>query len=299
MNSNRFKISLPLTAVALAIAGCASTEPNQSLEQARSAVQNASNDPEVVAAAAIELERARDSLAAAESIYREEGNSEKGQLEHESYLAQRYAETAMAIADEARADEQVESAEAERNRVLLEIRTAEAEQRADEAERARMAAAQNARQAEINAREAQLERQRASSAQARAESLAEQLDDLEAKETDRGIVLTLGDVLFDFDEAQLKPGASSTIDQLAEFLNEYPERELVIEGHTDSVGPDQYNEQLSLRRAGAVAMALEQRGVPDGRLETRGIGESSPVANNDTTAGRQQNRRVEVVVTEM
>lgn len=305
MNSKRHITGLSLTALAVAIAGCASTEPNQSLEQARSAVQSAGNDPEVVAAAAIELDQARDSLAAAEAIYREEGNDEPELLEHETYLARRYAETAIAIADEARADTQIEQAEAERSRVLLEIRTAEAEQREAEAERAELIAAQNARQAELERQRAlsaqeraQAAQAQAQSAQARAESLADQLDDLEAQQTDRGLVLTLGDVLFDFDEADLKPGASNTIDQLADFLNEYPERELVIEGHTDSVGPEQYNEQLSLRRASAVAMALEQRGIPDGRLETRGLGEARPVANNDTDAGRQQNRRVEVIVTQ-
>jgi outer membrane protein OmpA-like peptidoglycan-associated protein len=286
----------PLAAIAIAIAGCAGMEPNPSLEEARNAVQNAAADPLVVESAAPELDRAREALSRADAIYNEDGNGEPERLEHESYLAGRYAQTAMAIADEARASDAIESAEAERNRVLLEIRTEQADARAVEAEAARVAAARNAQGAELALRQANVERQRAAAAQSQARALAEQLQNLEAQRTDRGIVLTLGDVLFDVDEASLKPGAASTITQLAEFLNEYPERSLVIEGHTDNTGPDAYNEDLSERRANALAMALEQRGVTGSRLVTRGLGESQPVASNETAAGRQQNRRVEVVV---
>ncbi len=274
MNTKQLKI-LSLGAVVVAFAGCASTEINPALENARAAVQQASNDPFVAEESAGTLERARDALTAAETTYQNEGNNEPELLEHQSYLARRYAETAMAMAAEARANEEVESAEAERKSVLLAIRTA---------------------QAERNAREAELARARATQAESQAEALADKVDELQTKQTDRGIVLTLSDVLFDVDKAQLKPGADRTIDQLAQFLKEYPQRELIIEGHTDSTGSDAYNDQLSERRADAVAMALERLGIPESRLETRGLGESQPVASNDTAAGRQQNRRVEVVV---
>lgn len=306
------KSALPLTAIAIALAGCAGMEPNQSLEDARAAVRNAGDDPYVVEAASIEYDRARDALQAAESIYNEEGNSEPERLDHQSYLARRYAETAMALADGARAEETIDSAEAERTRVLLEIRTAEAERNEARAEAAQIAAVLNERQAisaqreaeaaqraaSENEREAQAAERRASAAQAQANALAEELSDLQAQQTDRGLVLTLSDVLFDIDESVLKPGADNAITQLAEFLNEYPERALIIEGHTDSTGPDSYNTMLSESRARAVAEALQQRGISRARLEVRGLGESQPVASNETDAGRQQNRRVEVIVTD-
>jgi outer membrane protein OmpA-like peptidoglycan-associated protein len=310
--NTKLLVALPLTAVAAALGGCAGTDSNVALEQARSTVQRASSDAVAIEAAGTELDRARTALAAAESIYEEEGKSEIEQVEHQSYLAGRYAETALALADGSRAQQAIDSAEAERNRVLLDIRTAEADRNAAQAEAARLAASRNEREAELaRQRAAAAEAQavsaqaqavsaqaEADSAQAQATALAQQLEDLEAQRTDRGIVLTLGDVLFDVDEAELKPGADSTIGQLAEFLNDYPERELTIEGHTDSTGPDSYNESLSEKRADAVGQALVQRGVPRTRFEVLGLGESQPVASNDTVAGRQQNRRVEVIVSD-
>jgi outer membrane protein OmpA-like peptidoglycan-associated protein len=278
-----------VSGLAVLAIGCSSTEPNAALEQARNTLQTAEADPVVVEQASIDLDRARSALQTAESIYAEEGNRERARVDHNSYLATRYAETAMARADEARAAENIEGAEAERNRVLLEIRAAEAERNELQAQAALARAERNEQQAEI----AQI---RAASAEARARDLAQQIDELEAEQTDRGMVLTLGDVLFDVDEADLKPGAAPTLDQLADFLKEQPDRSLVIEGHTDSTGPATYNEQLSERRAQAVANALTRRDISPSRLEVHGIGESRPVASNDTSAGRQQNRRVEVIV---
>jgi outer membrane protein OmpA-like peptidoglycan-associated protein len=109
-------------------------------------------------------------------------------------------------------------------------------------------------------------------------------------------VLTLGDVLFDTDQAQLKAGAARTMDRLAEFMQSYPERRVLIEGHTDTRGSDSYNVDLSRRRAAAVADALVERGIPSERIETIGLGEAYPVASNESTAGMQENRRVEIVL---
>jgi outer membrane protein OmpA-like peptidoglycan-associated protein len=105
----------------------------------------------------------------------------------------------------------------------------------------------------------------------------------------------LGDVLFDTNAATLKVGSAERLDRLAAFLNENSGTRIMIEGHTDSRGSDAYNEELSRRRAQAVADALLTRGIPSGRFEILGRGEAAPVASNDTAAGRQQNRRVEVV----
>jgi outer membrane protein OmpA-like peptidoglycan-associated protein len=118
---------------------------------------------------------------------------------------------------------------------------------------------------------------------------------VQAKQTERGMVLTLGDVLFDIAQATLKPGAVTVLDRVASFLNENKETKVMIEGHTDSRGSDQYNEELSQRRAQAVADALAFRGIDRSRVEALGRGEALPVASNDTSAGQQQNRRVELV----
>ena len=109
-------------------------------------------------------------------------------------------------------------------------------------------------------------------------------------------MLTLGDVLFDTGRAELKPGAERTIDKLTSFLNENPERKVQIEGFTDSQGTDEYNQQLSQRRADAVASAIIGRGIQSDRVRARGYGEEFPVASNDNAGSRQRNRRVEVVV---
>jgi outer membrane protein OmpA-like peptidoglycan-associated protein len=119
---------------------------------------------------------------------------------------------------------------------------------------------------------------------------------LKAKPTDRGLVLTLGDVLFDTGKAQLNPGATQNLYQLVTFLNEHPERHVEIDGYTDSVGPAAYNVSLSQRRADAVAAALAAQGIDPSRIVTHGFGDEYAVASNDQAAGRQLNRRVEVVI---
>ena len=131
-----------------------------------------------------------------------------------------------------------------------------------------------------------------------AERLRKQLADLQARQTERGLVLTLGDVLFDVDRAELKPGAALPLDRLATFLRDNPARRVVLEGHADSAGSSGYNWQLSERRAEAVRVALLARGVPAGSINVQPFGEEYPVASNDTAAGRQQNRRVEVVISD-
>ena len=119
---------------------------------------------------------------------------------------------------------------------------------------------------------------------------------LKATPTPRGLVMTLGDVLFDTGRAELNSGASRKLDQLAQFLSEHKERRVQIDGFTDSVGTDSYNEELSRRRADAVKSALTVRGIDSSRISTQGYGKAYPVANNSDSGGRQLNRRVEVVI---
>jgi outer membrane protein OmpA-like peptidoglycan-associated protein len=108
-------------------------------------------------------------------------------------------------------------------------------------------------------------------------------------------VVTLGDVLFDSGKSQLRADGSRNLAQLAEFFRRNPERSASIEGHTDSVGSSDSNQTLSDRRAGAVKAALVRMGVPAARLTASGYGKDRPVADNDSSSGRQMNRRVEIV----
>lgn len=127
------------------------------------------------------------------------------------------------------------------------------------------------------------------------ERVQQELKDLQAKQTERGMVLTLGDVLFDTGKSTLKPGAYTTIDRLAQVLNGSKGSRVLIEGHTDSMGTDANNQVLSEQRARAVESALLERGVSASQVRSVGKGESTPVAGNDTGSGRQANRRVELI----
>lgn len=146
-------------------------------------------------------------------------------------------------------------------------------------------------EARLAARDLQIE-----SAQADADALRLQLEALQAVSTDRGMVMTLGDVLFATGKADLQPGAMNTVDRLAVFLSEYPGKTVVIEGFTDNTGTDAFNQGLSERRAASVESALIQAGVSPGRISTIGYGKARPIADNGTAEGRLRNRRVEIVI---
>lgn len=135
----------------------------------------------------------------------------------------------------------------------------------------------------------------AQQAKARAQELEQELAALKAKRTDRGFVITLGDVLFEYNQARLKPGAQQNLYRLVSFLKQRPEQNVLIEGHADNSGSESYNLGLSQRRAQAVRDFLVMNGIGPERINARGYGEAYPVASNGTAAGRQQNRRVEIV----
>jgi outer membrane protein OmpA-like peptidoglycan-associated protein len=270
----------------LAVAGCASTPKTlPELEQARTDVQTLARDPMAEQVASKELADARNSLQGAELALKE---GQKKDALHYAYLASQQAQTGGERIAEERAKGQVAQGEAERNRVLLEARTTEAE-------RAAASAQAQAAQAEAARQQAEASRQEALAAKAEAEDMQRQLAELQAKQTERGMVLTLGDVLFDTGASSLKPGANAVMDRVSSFMQKNPDTKVMIEGHTDSQGSDEYNEDLSRRRAMAVQDALASRGVDRARVETVGRGEGAPVASNDSSAGRQQNRRVEIV----
>lgn len=274
----------------LALAACSTTpERVGELEKARATVQQLEGQPLAPTVAATQLRNARAALAKAETG--RENGAPLEEILHDAYVARVNAEIGLESIAEAKALERIDEAEAIRTQVQLEARTAAAE-------RAQMRAEVQSAEAQQLRQEAEQARAAAQSASAEAKRLQQELADLEAKQTDRGVVLTLGDVLFETDKAELKPGASTAMDRLADFMRDHADRRLLIEGHTDARGSEQYNERLSLQRAYAVTEALVERGIATERLRPVGLGEAYPVASNETTAGQQQNRRVEIVVSE-
>ena len=123
-----------------------------------------------------------------------------------------------------------------------------------------------------------------------------QLQGMNAKQTERGTLVTFGDVLFDFDKASLKPNSRDSITTLSNYLTKNPDRKVIVEGYTDSKGSASYNQNLSERRANAVKAALVRAGVDPTRIVAQGYGKEYPVADNNSNSGRAQNRRVEVTI---
>jgi len=286
----------PLAFAAALVACSQPPERIETLEQARTAVHAIEQDPIARDVAQTRYEAARTALSRAEQAYDEGEDVEI--IEHEAYTALRNAQIVEAQADERRGRDELENAEAERNRVLLEAREREASRATELAAERGQALAEREQQLERTTRQAEEAERRAAELAEERQSLQQELAELEAEQTERGWVLTLRDVLFDFDRAELKPGAAATIDRIAQFLDENPDRNIAIEGHTDASGSAVYNRELSRQRAEAVRQALVDRGVASSRIEVRALGEDFPVATNDTPAGRQLNRRVEIVFSE-
>ncbi len=251
---------------ALAMAACASVpQPNVALENARSAVRSAEADPNVATYAALDMHTARKELDAAEAAAA--AHDEKG-IDQPAYLAAQTAHLAQLKASAKANDARVAAGKADRDQIQLSARTKE------------VATADAARD--------QANQQTA--------AIQAELDALKAKPTDRGLVLTLGDVLFDTGKADLNPGASRNLDQLVVFLTDHPERRVEIDGYTDNVGTDSFNLSLSERRADTVRNVLVNRGIDSSRIVTRGYGKDFGVASNVDSGGRQLNRRVEIVI---
>jgi outer membrane protein OmpA-like peptidoglycan-associated protein len=266
---------LVAAAVTSLLAACSSTPDRiEELETARAVVPQVEASPRAGVAATY-ISEARKSLDRANKLA--DSGGRVGDIEFESMVASRNAQIANEKILTAQAQEEIEKGTAERQAVIIESREAEARRRGQQAESAN---------------------EQAALAEHRASTLEQELADLRAKKTERGMVLTLGDVLFDTGLATLKPGAYTTIDRLATVLKQSPDRKVMIEGHTDSVGSDDYNQGLSQRRAAAVQTALLERGVTSNQITAVGKGETFPVAGNDNAAGRQQNRRVEMVFTD-
>lgn len=250
-------ITVPVIALLLSACGGAPKKVD-SLETARAAYLKASGEEVVAKHAAHELDAARNALSRADKVWRKDGKLV--QVDHYSYVASQKVKIAELIAQRKEDDSRLENMNLERQRVQLDVRSQEVDR-------------------------------------ARAEALAlqQQLEEMQATVTARGIVATLGDVLFDSGEAGLKASSAGNIEKIASFMLSYPDRVAIVEGHTDSMGDDDYNYDLSRERAYTVRSALMALGVDGSRITTSNRGEAAPIADNNTREGRQKNRRVEVI----
>lgn len=267
--------TLALSSALLTACAVAPVSPDGAA-QARAELNALKSNPEIVRHARVELRDAEEAVRLAEQPLDED---QAALAQHRVYMADSMVAIAAAKAATRKAEADRDQLGEQRNEARLASRTREANQAHADAEEARRVAAQaNA----MSARET--------------EELQQQIKDLQAEATDRGLVLTLGDVLFATGSADLQSGNNRNLEKLVDFLNEYPERDVLIEGHTDNVGSAGFNQTLSRQRAESVRRYLTERGIQSRRIDVSGIGLGSPVASNDTATGRQQNRRVEVII---
>ena len=255
---NRLTCGLLLSS--LVLGGCAS-HPNSdtALQQAGSDFQKVKEDSNVLRIAPKDVIRAGESLARADRLSSYWGSG--GDVVHYAYLSQRYSAIAREHTQLVLNEERAAKRELERQRLQLALREA-----------------------------------KLLSVQQQGKWLEEQIASLTTTQTDRGLVMTLGDVLFDTGQAELKNSANRTVLKIVQFLQLNPKRVVRIEGYTDSTGGEQENLKLSRDRAQAVADVLVDLGIDDKRIQVEGYGDQYPVEVNASERGRAQNRRVEIVV---
>ena len=296
--------SAALAGVAVALA-CATVPKPAALSEAEALYQKlaVSNAETRVAG---EMIRTRDAIGSAQLAYNGHENSQF--VNGLSRIALRAAQTAEAVDARDMAQKAADSLQKARLNRLLSL---------SEAQRAQLASQQQLSQAEIAALQEKnlMVSQTADSLRMKADSLRRANEAANAalngalmqlrslvveitnlRETSRGLVISLSDILFDVGKATLKPGAEANLRRIAAILKQYPDKQISVEGHTDSDGSDAYNHTLSEDRAASVRMSLVSGGVDANFITSKGFGETQPVATNATAAGKQQNRRVEIVV---
>ncbi|WP_043310194.1 OmpA family protein [Pseudomonas sp. ML96] len=243
------------------LGGCASQHSQQVLSEAEASFQQVKEDPDVLRSSPKDVIRAGESLARADRLSNYWGSADD--VEHYAYLSQRYSQIARQHTDLTLNQERLVKLELERERLQLALREA-----------------------------------KLLSAQQQGQWMEEQVVNLAASETDRGLVMTLGDVLFDAGRTELKASANRTILRLVQFLQINPRRSIRIEGYTDNRGDSAENLELSRARAQAVADVLVDLGIEAKRMEVKGYGEAHPLAENASSKGRAQNRRVEILISD-
>jgi outer membrane protein OmpA-like peptidoglycan-associated protein len=277
---------------AMLAAGCSTmAEPNSALDRAHASYRVLQADPQVTLLAPAEMSQAGEALRTADTAWTQ--REKQRTVDHLAYLAQQR----IAIARETASTKIWENAmAAAKAGSVAEKARAETNQARGETDKARSDVAIAQRNTQDKTIQLAVAQAGAQQDKARATELEMQLKDLNAKQTDRGDVITLGDVLFDSNRAELRSGGLRDVTKLVNFFKTHPKRTALIEGFTDSQGSETFNIDLSQRRAAAVRDALIVQGVVSDRLSTHGYGEAYPASTNETVAGRQTNRRVEIVL---
>jgi len=326
MNATRPKLLRAAFAAILLTACSSNPKKDLALEQVRTQLAELKANPELADYAPLALGEAERALRAAETATGDDTNRV-----HLIYMADRRIQIARAVAQREQLEAELRTLEDQHNHLLLRASQAEADRARREADRARMmsqATAEDAERARVQAEEArqreaassktaqqareeaaqakalaassataaELARKEANLAAEQAQSLRRQLENLQLRQTESGVVVTLGDVLFESGRAELKEDAHTSLVEVVDLLQSEPEKKIRIEGHTDSVGDAASNLKLSERRANAVLNALVSLGVDASRITTVGMGEDFPIASNDTEEGRSKNRRVDVIL---
>jgi outer membrane protein OmpA-like peptidoglycan-associated protein len=282
-------------ASAILLAACSTTPTTTpTLDQARADFVAANNDPQVSSYAPLQFKEASDALdrANAAAAKKESLND----IDRLAYVAKQKIATAQEVARAKAAEANIADAARQRTEISLEARTAEAERAKREAAAAQAAAAAAQQQAATAQQQAAVAQDQTRMMAERTAKLEALLVELHATKTERGMVVTIGDVLFATNQANLTPNGMSTLRKLADVMAQNPERTVLVEGFTDSTGSSSHNMDLAQRRANAVASALSSMGVPRERIAMKAYGEAFPVAANDSASNRQLNRRVEIVL---
>jgi outer membrane protein OmpA-like peptidoglycan-associated protein len=286
------KTLIAASVAAVLLAACASTpraEPGAA--EARAKLTRLQSDPNLATKAPVALKQAEVAVTAAELP-----QHDPQLAAHRIYLADRKVDTARALAEAQFAVDQRVVLSQERDSSRLAARTREADAAKHDAQLAQAEGARQKASADQARTDTLAANQAADAADAQSADLQRQIEDMQARVTDHGLVLTLGDVEFASGKAELRDGASGNLGKLVAFLNKYPDRNVQIVGHTDSAGGEDYNQGLSERRAESVRTYLTGHGIGSGRLTASGKGKGQPIADNTSASGRQQNRRVEVTI---
>jgi outer membrane protein OmpA-like peptidoglycan-associated protein len=315
-----------LGGLCLALAACQSApKKDLALERVRTSLDQLQADETLAGYAPLALGEAERALRRAEQA------TKPLEREHLIYMAEKQIDIARAMAQREQSLEAYDALEDERNAMRVrasELETAQAREEAAqarllmaasaedaerrrreavtareqelsasrEAEMAREEAQQARRLADSRASEAELARREAELAMAQMDSLKRQLENLQLRETESGVVVTLGDVLFNTGETVLRDEAMTSLIEVVDLLQTEPDKAIRIEGHTDTTGPAETNLRLSQERADSVMAALVSLGVDAGRMKAVGMGEDFPIASNDDEEGRSSNRRVDVIL---
>jgi outer membrane protein OmpA-like peptidoglycan-associated protein len=287
-----------VNAVNIADAGGASRYASDTMNTARTDLQNAEDMDKHKGDRKQEITYAREAIQAAEDAriitirkIKEEDEAAERKARADAEEAARQSQEAAAQQAQQRAQAEAAQREAEER----EQRARESQQQADEQRRQADAQRQQAEQARLQAE------QSAQQAQQQAQQMRERLKDqlnqvLQTRETARGLIVNMSDVLFDFNKYTLKPDAREKLAKVSGILLAYPNLKLQVEGYTDNIGSDEYNQKLSEERADSVRDFLVKQSVPDNNITAQGYGKTHPVADNSSNSGRAENRRVELVV---